>query len=163
MAEHIARPRKLTALHFVALLELAKGALVLLAGFGVLALLHRDVGQAAEDLVRQFHLDPASHMPRIFIKAATHVTDARLWWLAAAALGYALARIAEGYGLWRRKAWAEWFGVLTGAIYIPIEIYELLQSLTWPRATLLTVNLVVVGYLAVDLKRLKKASGGQGA
>ncbi|MBU1229377.1 MAG: DUF2127 domain-containing protein [Proteobacteria bacterium] len=140
-------------LKLVALLELSKGALVLLAGLGLLALLHRDVGDAAEDLVRLFHLNPASRTPRVFIEAADKLTDARLWWLAAAALGYALVRVAEACGLWLRKAWAEWFGALTGAIYIPIEIYELTQKLTWPRILILTVNALVVGYLALELLR----------
>ncbi len=145
--------RQLTRLRLVALLELSKGILVLLAGFGVLTLLHQDVHQAAENLVRLFHLNPASHTPRIFIDAAAKLTDARLWLLAAAALGYALGRIVEACGLWREKPWAKWFGALTGAIYIPIEVYELLQRVTWPRLAILAVNLVVVGILAQALKR----------
>lgn len=140
-------------LKLVALLELSKGALVLLAGFGLLTLLHKDAGQAAEDLVRLFHLNPASHMPRIFIDAADKLTDARLWLLAALALGYALIRVVEACGLWLRKAWAEWFGALTGAVYIPIEVYELLLQATWPRIAILAVNVVVVGYLALELRR----------
>lgn len=108
------RPAGLRA---VALVELAKGLLVLLAGCGLLSLLHRDAGQAAEELVRLFHLNPASATPRIFIEAAARLTDARLWTLAAAAAGYALLRLVEAWGLWRGAAWAEWFGALTGAVY----------------------------------------------
>ncbi len=144
-------------LKLVALLELSKGALVLLAGFGLLSLLHKDAGRAAEDLVRLFHLNPASRMPRIFIDAADKLTDARLWMFAALALGYALVRVVEAGGLWRKKAWAEWFGALTGAVYIPIEVYELAQKVTWPRIVLLAVNLIVVGYLALELKRRRQS------
>lgn len=157
-------------LRFVALLELAKGALVLLVGFGLLTQLHRDTGLAAEELVRLFHLNPASHTPSVFIEAAAKLTDARLWLLAAAALGYALVRVAEAYGLWRERAWAEWFGVLAGGVYLPIELYELHERVTWARATVLAVNLVVVGILALALRRRRQArlaearaaSGSQG-
>jgi len=109
-----------TGLKMVALLETTKGVLVLAAGFGLLSLLHQNAGQAAEELVRLFHLNPASHTPRIFIEAAAKLTDSRLWLLASAALGYSLVRFTEAAGLWLRKTWAEWFGALAGGIYIPI-------------------------------------------
>jgi len=147
--------RRLTTLRMVALLELLKGLLVLLAGCGVLSLLHRDVGFAAEELVRHLHLNPASHMPRIFIDAASNLNDSKLWLLAAAALGYSLVRAVEATGLWFHKSWAEWFGALTGGIYIPFEVYELVQKLTWARVAVLAVNLVVVGTLALELARTR--------
>lgn len=146
-----------TGLRLVALLELSKGALVLLAGFGLLTLLHKDLGQAAESLVRLLHLNPASHMPRIFIDAAEKLTDARLWMLAALALGYALVRVVEASGLWLRKAWAEWFGALAGGVYIPFELYELARQVTWLRLFVLAVNLLVVGVLALELWRRRQA------
>ncbi len=47
------------------------------------------------------------------------------------------------------KKWAEWFGVLTGGRYIPVELYEVSRSLTWPKVTILTVNIGVLSYLAL--------------
>lgn len=140
-----------TGLHIVALFEGAKGTLVLIAGFGLLALLHQDLHRAAEELVRRFHMNPAHHYPKIFIDVATHVTDTRLWVLSASAVLYATVRFVEAYGLWRRQPWAEWFAVLTGGIYIPIEMYELLKGVTWAKVVLLAVNTGIVGYLAYIL------------
>jgi uncharacterized membrane protein (DUF2068 family) len=140
-----------TGLKMIALLELAKGVLVLAAGFGLLSLLHQDIAAEAEELVRLFHLNPASGMPRVFIAAAEKLTDARLWMLAGGALGYALLRVVEATGLWLRKAWAEWFGAVAGAVYIPIEVYELFVRVTWARVVVLAVNLVVVGTLSREL------------
>ena len=131
--------------------EGAKGTLVLIAGFGLLTLVHRDLHQAAEELVCRFHMNPAHHYPKIFIDAATHVTDARLWVLSASAILYAAVRFVEAYGLWRRQPWAEWFAVLTGGMYIPIEIYELLKGVTWAKVVVLVVNAGIVGYLAYVL------------
>src|ERR1043165_8860815 len=62
----------------IAFFEAVKGALVLVAGFGLLALVHRDLEDLAERLVRHSHLNPASHYPRIFIEAAARTDDARL-------------------------------------------------------------------------------------
>ena len=70
------------------------------------------------------------HFPRIFVDAAATVTDARLWALALTAMVYAAVRFAEAYGLWRQRAWAEWFAILTGSLYLPVELYELTVSVT---------------------------------
>jgi uncharacterized membrane protein (DUF2068 family) len=136
-------------LRAVAALEGIKGLLVLLAGVGAFALLHRDVQALAEALVRHLHLNPARHVPTIFVEAAGRMTDTRLWMLSAGALSYAGIRFAESWGLWRARAWAEWLGALSGAIYIPFEAISLLAHPTALKVSALLVNVAVVSYLAV--------------
>ena len=134
-------------LHIVALFEGAKGVLVLVAGFGLLSFIHKDIHDAAVRLVMHVHLNPASHYPRIFLDLLERIHDPQLWGMAMAAAMYSVVRMVEAVGLWLRKTWAEWFAVLTGGMYIPIEIFEVARSVTWPRVTVLIVNLGVVSYL----------------
>ena len=134
-------------LHIVAIFEGAKGLLVLVTGFELLSYIHRDIHSAAVQLVRHFHLNPASHYPRVFLDLAEHVDSTQLWAMAAAATMYAVVRIAEAIGLWLKRQWAEWFGVLTGGLYIPVEIYEVARGISWPKVTVLLVNMVIVVYL----------------
>jgi uncharacterized membrane protein (DUF2068 family) len=150
---HSGRDPHARGLHIVALFEGAKGLLVLLAGFEVLSFIHRDLHEAALRLVEHIHLNPASHYPRIFLDLTERIHDTQLWGMAMAAAMYSVVRMVEAVGLWLRKAWAEWFAVLTGGIYIPIEIYEVSRSLTWPRVAVLAVNLGVVSYLLFVLFR----------
>src|SRR5512141_1228319 len=138
-------------LHVVALFEGAKGGLVLLTGFGLLGFPHRDLHNAAEEVVRHFHLNPAHHYPRIFLDATARVNDTRLWLLALSALLYAVVRFVEAFGLWHRKLWAEWFGVLSGGIYIPVELFEVVHRLSWAKLTVLSANLAIVAYLVYSL------------
>ena len=140
-------------LRIVAGFELTKGFIVLAAGLGLFRLIHQDVGDAAERLVRHLHLNEASHYPRLFIEAADKLDDAHLLMLASVALVYSLVRFVEGYGLWRDRRWAEWFGAISGAVYLPTEIYELWEKITWLRVTVLLVNCVVVFYLVQFLVR----------
>jgi len=140
-------------LRAVATLEAVKGLLVLLAGFGAFALIHRDVQAAADSLVRHLHLDPARHIPSIFLRAAGRMTDSRLWMLSAGALVYSGVRFAEAWGLWRARAWAEWLAALSGAIYVPFEVISLLARPTPLKVATLLVNVAVVAYLAVLLIR----------
>jgi uncharacterized membrane protein (DUF2068 family) len=150
---HSAKNTHARGLHIVALFEGAKGLLVLVAGFGLLSYIHQDVHEAAMRLVKHFHLNPANHYPQIFLDLTERINDTKLWSMAIAALMYFLVRMVEAVGLWLRKTWAEWFAVLTGGMYIPLEIFEVARSVTWPRVTVLVINLGVVSYLLFVLIR----------
>jgi len=143
-----------TALHGIAVLEGAKGLMVLLAGAGLLALLHRDAQALASEFIAHLHLNPANHYPRIFVELAGKLTDARLWWLALGAFGYALLRLIEAYGLWRERRWAAWLGALSSGIYVPLELYALLAKPNLLHTLLLLLNAVVVGILVWTLVRV---------
>lgn len=135
-------------LRTVALFEAAKGVVVIMAGFGLLMMIHHDAQSVAEDVVRHLHLNPAHHFPRIFIAAVERTNDTRLWVLATGAAAYTVIRFVEAYGLWHRRVWAEWFGILSGSLYLPMELYALVVRLTPVKAAVLLVNLVVVGWLS---------------
>jgi uncharacterized membrane protein (DUF2068 family) len=137
----------------VAAFEGAKGILVLLVGFGLLAFVDADTQELAEELVRTLHLNPAKHLPRVFLEAAERTADIRLWVLAAFALSYATLRLAEAYGLWFGKRWAEWVAVLSGSLYVPLEIYALSHRVSWPRVLTLIANVAIVVYIASALWR----------
>jgi uncharacterized membrane protein (DUF2068 family) len=135
------------ALKPIAVFEAFKGAIVLIAGFGLLSFLGRDAEDLAEKLVHRMHLDPANHYPQIFIHAMAEVTNTRLWLMAGFAALYAAVRFAEAYGLWHGRRWAEWLAALSGSVYVPVEIYQLLARITWARVGALVLNLIVVAYM----------------
>ena len=137
----------------VAVFEAAKGVLVLLVGFGLLTVVDQDVQTVAEELVRTLHLNPARHLPRIFLEAAERAGDTRLWLLAAFALAYAFLRLAESYGLWYGRRWAEWVAVASGSLYIPLEIYAIWHRPSWVKVSTLVVNIAIVAYIGLTLWR----------
>jgi uncharacterized membrane protein (DUF2068 family) len=138
------RPRRSVAIGTIALFEALKGAVVLLAASGLLTLIHRDVHAVAARLIEHLHLDPASRYPRIFLDAAANLHDGRLLLLAAGAAVYALLRFVEAYGLHRGRAWAQVLAAVSGGIYVPFELGELLRRPTWHGGALLAINLLVV-------------------
>jgi uncharacterized membrane protein (DUF2068 family) len=140
-------PSHSKGLRAVAALEALKGAIVLLAGFGLLSLLGHDATRFAEHLVARLHLNPAHHYPHIFIEAMRNANHRNVSLLAGLAALYSAVRFVEAYGLWRQHRWAEWLAALSGAIYVPAEIYELLHHATWLKASALAVNLAIVGYM----------------
>lgn len=158
MREPVAAER---GLRTVAAFEAAKGAIVLLAGFGMLGLLHRDVRAIAAAFVSHLHLSPSGHAAGLFLEAAARVTDARLWLLATMAAAYSALRLTEALGLWRGRRWAVWLGAASGALYVPVEAYELWSRPSAVKAAALGANLLIVAYLAARLRRRGAAAQRQ--
>jgi len=144
-AEH---HRRLAALRAVASLELAKGLVVLLLGFGAVSLVHKDAWDVAETLLHFLHVNPdRHHYAQVFLNLADNVTDAKLWAMAAGAAAYSIVRFVEAYGLWRARTWAEWFALISGALYVPFETYELVRRPTPIHLAVLLINLGIVFYM----------------
>lgn len=146
------------AVRAVALIECLKGVVVLLAASGLLTLIHHDVHRLAALLVEHAHLNPASKYPKIFVDAAAQLTDVRLWQLTAGAAVYAMLRLLEAYGLYREHVWAELLAAVSGAVYIPFEVAELVHRATLLGTTLLTLNLAIVALMVRALHAKRKAS-----
>jgi len=140
----------------VAVFEAVKGILVLLVGFRLLGAVHDDLQTVAEQMVRTLHLNAANRYPRVFLEAAERYSDVRLWMLAVLALAYATVRLAEAYGLWFGRGWAEWFAVGSGGIYIPAEIYSMSHHVTWIKVGALVLNVAVVAYIGGALWRRRR-------
>ena len=142
----------------IAALEAFKGLIVLLAGSGVLLLIHRDLHEIAVKLVEHAHLNPASKYPRIFIDAAANTHNTRLLLLAAGAAAYSLLRFVEAYGLWRNAVWAELLAAVSGALYVPFEVAHLMRRPDALSVAVLAINVIVVGVM-LNALRSRRTSG----
>jgi uncharacterized membrane protein (DUF2068 family) len=123
-----------------------------MAGFGLFSLMHRDAEHVADLLSRRLHLNPAKEHARIFLELLSNLSSTRLWLFAALALTYSCVRFIEAYGLWRKRAWAKWFAALSGAIYVPFELYELYLGPTRLKLAALIINLAVVAYMVHSIR-----------
>jgi uncharacterized membrane protein (DUF2068 family) len=134
-------------LRAVATFEVVKGVAVLTAGLGLLTLLHKDAPDIAEHWVKTMHLDPDGHISHAFLDAADKVTDAKLWATALGGMAYSTVRFVEGYGLWNGRVWAEWFALLSGMLYLPWEVFELMvHPMLW-KWGIFAVNMGIVLYM----------------
>jgi uncharacterized membrane protein (DUF2068 family) len=158
MAAHL-NPKSVTTagIRSLAVFEAAKGLLVLAAGFGLLRLVHRDVRHAAESMVRHLHL--STKIGDSFIRVAGRFGDTQLVLAALFAFVYASVRLAEAYGLWRMRPWAEWLAIASAGLYLPVEVYELLHHPTKMRAFVLATNvMIVIGLSYVRLAEHRAAA-----
>jgi uncharacterized membrane protein (DUF2068 family) len=72
---------------------------------------------------------------------------------------YALLEGVEAVGLWYQKRWAEYLTFIATAAFLPVEVYELLDTLSPLKLITFVLNLAVVIYLLVA-KRLFGVRGG---
>ena len=147
-----------SGLRAVAVFEALKGALVLLLGLGLLSLIHKDVEEFAENLVFHLRINPDHRFGNAILNAASKVTDGRLWGYAAAAFAYAGVKSVESWGLWNRRVWAEWFALLSGALYLPLEIIKLAEKANWIHIAVFVINVAIVLYmLSIRVKAYRAA------
>ena len=131
----------------MASLELGKGLVVLLLGFGFVSLVHKDAWDVAETLLHFLHVNPDRRYAQVFLNLADNITDAKLWAMAGGALAYSIVRFVEAYGLWLERTWAEWFALISGALYVPFEAYELVRRPTMVHVAVLLINLGIVLFM----------------
>lgn len=143
----------LQVLRGIATFEVTKGMIVLLAAVGVLFLVHRDPWDIADSLLELLHISPDHHFAQVFLDWADSLTDAKLLTVAAGAGAYSVLRFVEAYGLWYARTWAEWIALISGAIYLPFEIYSFAHRHSPFHATVLLINLAIVVYMAYVLKK----------
>lgn len=144
----VVSPRK--ALRWIAAVELFKGAVASLGGFSLAWAGPAPVKNAIEHLARAFHMDAQNGM---LAQLSSRISTNSIHVAVAVTLAYAAMRFVEGYGLWRTREWASWFGAISAGVYLPIEIIALVRHPHVLEASILVLNIAVVLYLIHDIRR----------
>jgi uncharacterized membrane protein (DUF2068 family) len=150
-------PRAPLALRSIALFEAVKGLLALAAVCGLLSLRHTDLHAATDAFLLRHGINPERHYTRLFIESVARATNHHSGQIAGFCLIYALVRLAEAYGLWQAKHWAEWFAVISAAIYLPLELQHFAYRPTFFNAGVILFNLLLILYLGKLLARQRAA------
>ncbi|MBO9522980.1 MAG: DUF2127 domain-containing protein [Nocardioidaceae bacterium] len=100
--------------------------------------------------------------PVKLIEKALNAQHSTLTLVAFGVLGYGALQLVEGIGLWLMKRWGEYVAVVGTSVFIPLEIYEIVEKVTWLRVFALAVNVFAVIYL-LWTKRLFGLRGGHAA
>ncbi len=143
-------------LRLIAAFKLLKGVALIGVGIGALRLLHKDTAAIVEHWVNVFRVDPHNHFINRLLEKLSILDDRRLKELSIGTFVYAGIFLVEGVGLALKKRWAEYFTIITTSSLLPIEIYELAKRASADKILALLINLAVVVYLIVELRRSRK-------
>jgi len=155
--QHLAKRQ---ALRSVALFEFAKGAVVLAAA---LSLYWLDPSNVAENFLNFLHISPDHHFAHLLFSLVDRLSDITIWHVVVGACCYSGLRFTEAYGLWWERAWAEWIALISGAIYLPVEIRLMAHRVTPLHVGVFLVNVAIVifmFYLRIYAPRQEKRKAG---
>jgi uncharacterized membrane protein (DUF2068 family) len=117
---------------------------------------------ALEPLAYKFGVDLEDSGPVRLIQQAFTARHSTLLLVAVGVLAYGVLELIEAYGLWLKKRWGEYVAVVATALFVPLEIHEIIVTVTWLRVGALIINLFAVGYI-LWTKRLFGFRGGHAA
>lgn len=158
LLKHMPQSKQLhSMLRGVALFEASKGVAALAGMLGLLGLLHHNLHHLALELIGHFGLDPRQPFPVMLLSWADRLnaTPFKTIWLIASL--YAFTRWVEAWGLWHDRAWGEWFGALSGALYIPFELRHIAHHASWHNVFIFLINVLLVAFLMYRLWQRKSA------
>ncbi len=122
-------------------------------GFGALRFLHHDLAHTLEHVVNALRIDPENHDVHSILAKSLNVTPHQLKELSVGTFIYAALFLTEGTGLLLRKRWAEYFTTISTSLFVPLEVYELVKHVTPLKFVLLLVNIAIVVYLVLRLRK----------
>jgi uncharacterized membrane protein (DUF2068 family) len=144
-------------LRLIALFKFLKTSILIVAGVGILKLMHNDAATTLDHWFARLGLAPGNRFVDLAISKAANLPPNRIKDLGLGSFVYAALFLTEGIGLWMLKHWAEWFTVVITASLVPLEVWEIHRHPTAVKILVLVINIAVVGYL---LYRIRKEGSG---
>jgi uncharacterized membrane protein (DUF2068 family) len=143
----------------IGLFKLLKGLLLVAAGIGALRFLHKDLAASVNHWVDVLRIDPENRFIHPVLAKIFAVSPKQLRELSVGTFVYAAVLLTEGIGLLLRQHWAEYFTIISTGIFIPLEVYELARHFTAVKVLVLLINVAIVVYLIVQLRRERRVTG----
>jgi uncharacterized membrane protein (DUF2068 family) len=148
-------------LTFLAVERGVRALLLIAAGVALLTHAHTDWASAGRHAAARLGLDPSGNATGRVINRLGSLGVAQTVRFGVIALLYGVLEGAEGYGLFRRRRWAEYLTLVSTAVLLIPEIYELFKRPSAWKALGFAVNLLIVVYLALRLR--KRGRDGTGS
>ena len=147
---------------FIGGLKLVKAIVLMAVALGALSLLHKNAQAEIEHWVEAIRLDPRNRYIDKVLAQAGLLNDQKLETISVGTFAYASLFAVEGFGLLKRKTWAEYLTIVATASFIPIEVYETAERYSTAKIVGTAVNVLVVAYLVVRVARdrRERARGG---
>ncbi|WP_460468141.1 DUF2127 domain-containing protein [Calidifontibacter terrae] len=158
-------------MRFLAIERFGRGLLLFLLAYGVWKFngardsLHRvfnDYLPAVKQVTDKLGIDLYDSFPVRMANKAFSTGHHTLQLVVFGVIAYGLIECLEGVGLWVMKRWGEYVAVIGTSIFLPYEIYDLIEKFTVLRVGTFLLNLAAVVWL-VWSKRLFGVRGGKEA
>ena len=140
-------------LMLIGVMKLLKGVGLLVLGIGVLSLLHRDAEETVRHWAEFLRVDTHAHLVDRVLEKVGGISPRTMRRLGVGTLLYASVFGTEGIGLLLGKPWAEYMTTGVTMSFLPLEVYEFCVHPTLVRAIVTLINVAVVIYLVLEIRR----------
>ena len=117
---------------------------------------------AVKPLADRLGVDLQEAGPVHLIQQAFAAAPSTLLLVALGVLAYGALELLEAVGLWLMRRWGEYVAVVGTGVFIPLEVYELVEKVTWLRIAAFVLNVFAIVYI-LWTKRLFGVRGGRAA
>jgi uncharacterized membrane protein (DUF2068 family) len=145
--------RSRRGLMLIGVLKLLKGLALLIAGIGVLSLLHRDAAETVRHWIEAIRIDPHDRLIDHLLEKIAGVDHRTLRRLGVGTLLYSGVFCTEGIGLLMAQHWAEYMTTGVTASFLPLEVWELFAHPSVVKTIVVLLNVAVVVYLVLEIKK----------
>jgi len=146
------RKRQQAGTELIAGFKIAKGLVLLTVSLGLLPLIHADIATFFSRLFEELRLNADSRILHSLILSIDALQPHDVLMASLVGLAFSAILLTEGMGLHFHMSWAAYMAVVSTSLFIPFEIFELLEEVSGTRVLLLIVNVVIVWYLITQLK-----------
>lgn len=144
--------RRDVIIRLIGLFKLVKALMLVAVGVGALSMHHHRDG-AVGAWIHALLFDPHGRYVHRVVEKISGLDTRQLAGIAIGSLIYAAVFTIEGIGLLLRKGWAEVLTVIITMSFIPLEVYELIEHQSWMKIGVIIVNIAIVIYLVLRLRR----------
>jgi uncharacterized membrane protein (DUF2068 family) len=137
----------------IGVMKLLKGLALVVAGVGVLSLLHRDAAETVRHWIEYIRIDPHDRLIDHFLERIAGVSPRTMRRLGVGTLIYAVVFCTEGVGLLLGKHWAEYMTAGVTTSFLPLEAYELIRHPSIVKGVVMAINVAVVIYLVLEIRK----------
>ena len=148
-------------LKFIIIEKLVLGIISFFLSIGAMSLINQDMERIANQIVVLFNLDMDNYYVETAIKKLGMIGNGTIIGVSIGMFFFASLNLIESYGLHKRKRWAEWLTVIATSLFIPFEMYEVIQAQTFFRIGALALNITIVYYLAKHKELFKGKSSNK--
>lgn len=134
-------------LKFIIAYKVVLGVAEVAVGLSIYRHLGADIHEALTVMAVNLNLDADNRFIGAVISRAGMMGSGTLKLMVGVILFLGVLNFFECAGLYLRQRWAEWTTVFTTGVFIPFEIYEILDEATLFRTAILLINIAIVYYL----------------
>jgi uncharacterized membrane protein (DUF2068 family) len=115
--------------------------------------MHADIATLFSRLIEALHLNADSRIIHALVLKVDALQPHSVLVAGLVSLGYAGMLLLEGIGLWLERSWAAYLTVISTSLLLPFELYEVIDRVSVLRVGVLVLNVIIVLYLFMQLKK----------